>query len=127
MSDAEKGSEELGGNVTTSGVGVADARMVRGVHYGMNRERVAELRKGLHLQLDRMFDSLEFDADGVVVNDIQIDESRDFDSLSLSGYRKIFITKAKTLTVVIGETVTGLQRQINEAVAREGDEKGKSP
>lgn len=123
MSDAEKGSEELGGDVTTSGVGVADVRMVRGVHYGMNRERVAELCKGLHL---RMFDSLEFDADGVVVNDIQIDQNRDFDSLSLSGYRKIFITKAKTLTVVIGETVTGLQRQINEAVAREGEE-GKSP
>lgn len=91
---------------------------------GMAKGQVEELRKLLHSNLDHMFDELEFDSEGLLINELNLDQKRDFEGIAFSGNEKVFITKSKTMSITVGETLNGLQKQVNEAIARATAKKG---
>lgn len=101
-------------------VGIAEGAFPAPYVDGLSRDRMTEMRSMLHKALDDMFEKLEYDPDGRLVNGIQIGQERKHTSVGIGGGRRAHIVTMHSISIELDETLASIERQIAEIKKRDG-------
>ncbi len=85
-----------------------------------DRKKMDAIKAQLHRSIDALFEKLEYDCNGELVNGIEVEQKREHTGVGVGGGRRGFIVTQHSLTVKIDETLASIERQITEIKKREG-------